>query len=384
MNPGFRLENHLIVEIDPSLAGYGETRGREILQTALDRLRAVPGVESASVAATVPFGMISLGRNIQRASDPPPDATDPARGAHPLSCGFNMVGADYFKTMGIGVLRGRSFLEIETAGGAGASAPGGVGAATPVVIIDKLAADRLWPGGDALGQRIRMLSGEAGRAASEAEVVGVVSSVQQRILGQEQTPLVYVPFGQEYQSDMNIHLKIAPLNRDAEARVVEAVRREIHAVDSRLPVLTLRSLRAHLEASFDIWLVRTAARMFAIFGAVALLLAAVGLYGVRAYAVVRRTREIGIRMAIGASSGDTLRMVLREGLYLTGIGAGVGLALSLVLGRVMAGMLYRVSGADPLVFSAAPLVLGGVSILACYFPARRASRLDPMAALRTE
>ena len=124
--------------------------------------------------------------------------------------------------------------------------------------------------------------------------------------------------------------------------------------------------------------------MFSIFGGVALLLASIGLYGVRAYAVAQRTREIGIRMAIGASSSDAMRMVLREGVTITLVAGAVGLALSLAIGKVLAGMLYQVSGMDPLVFAGAPLLLGVVSLLACYFPARRASRVDPMVALRYE
>ena len=166
--------------------------------------------------------------------------------------------------------------------------------------------------------------------------------------------------------------------------MLETLRREIMAVDSRLTVLTLRTLRDQLETSIDVWIVRTAARMFTIFGMVALLLASIGLYGVRAYSVARRTREIGIRMAIGASASDALGMVLREGLALTAIGLGTGLALSLALGKVLAGLLYQVSGVDPFVFTAAPLLLAAVSLLACYFPARRAARVDPMVALRYE
>ena len=149
-------------------------------------------------------------------------------------------------------------------------------------------------------------------------------------------------------------------------------------------MIALRSFRQHLESGFDIWIVRTGARMFAIFGVIALLLATVGLYGVRAYNVARRTREIGIRMALGAAAADAQKLVLREGLILTAIGLGLGLAISLVLGKVLASMLYRVSGLDPLVFSVAPLLLAAVSLVACYLPARKAARIDPMIALRYE
>jgi predicted permease len=376
VDPGFRTDQGVIVEVDPSLAGYDKAQGAQVTRTLVERLRTVPGVESASMAATVPFGMVSMGRTLQRATDPASDAKDPAKKDRLVSTGFNIVGTDYFSTMGIALLRGRPFRESETSAGS-VGAPG-------VAVIDKLAAERLWPKGDALGQRIRMVEGEAGTPPREVEVVGVVANVREHIIGGKPSPWIYVPFGQETQSNMNVHLKIAAQGPEAEGRVLDAIRKEIRAVDARLPVLAFRTMRDHLEASFDIWIVRTAARMFTLFGVVALLLAAVGLYGVRAYTVARRTREIGIRMAIGASAGDALRLILREGLLLTAIGSGVGLLLSLALGKVLAGMLYQVSFADPIVFSATPLLLALVSLLACYVPASRAARIQPMVALRSE
>jgi ABC-type antimicrobial peptide transport system permease subunit len=139
-----------------------------------------------------------------------------------------------------------------------------------------------------------------------------------------------------------------------------------------------------MDGGVDLWIVRTGARMFVIFGGVALLLAAIGLYGVRAYTVAMRTREIGIRMALGARASDALRMILREGMILFGIGAGVGLALSLPVGKVLSSILYRVDSFDPVVLTLAPVLLAAVSFVACYIPARRAARLDPMVALRDE
>jgi ABC-type antimicrobial peptide transport system permease subunit len=166
--------------------------------------------------------------------------------------------------------------------------------------------------------------------------------------------------------------------------MLETVRSEIRAVDPHLPVLALKTLRMHVDGSFDLWIVRTAARMFVIFGAVALLLAAIGLYGVRAYTAAMRTREIGIRMALGARTSDALRMMLGEGLVLFGIGAGIGLVLSLPVGKVLSSLLYRVDSFDPLVLTLALALLASVSFVACYIPARRAARLDPMVALRDE
>jgi putative ABC transport system permease protein len=178
---------------------------------------------------------------------------------------------------------------------------------------------------------------------------------------------------------MHVHLKVR-----SESGMLDTVRREIREFDAVLPVLSLKTMRQHLDSGIDLWITRTGATMFSIFGGVALLLAAIGLYGIRSYTVARRTREIGIRMALGATAGDTLRLVVGEGAALTAIGAASGLALSFLVGKVLAGMLYEVSGSDPAVFLAAPAVLCAVSLAACYVPARRAARVDPMIALRWE
>jgi predicted permease len=368
VDPGFRLDNEIVAEVDPSLAGYDEARGRQIYGALLDRLGSIPGVESASLAGTVPFGIVSLGRDIQRSSDAAPSSADPSSKGTVVSTRFNIVGQGYFKTLGIPMLRGQSFA---------------AGGKSTVAILDKAAAGKLWPNQEAVGKHIRMILRD-GAKTQDAEVVGVVGNVQDNIFGGESKEHLYVPFEQEYQADMNIHLRVAAQGADAERRLLETVRREIAAVDNRLPVLALKTMHEHLEGSADLWIVRTGARMFSIFGGVALLLAMVGLYGVRAYTVARRTREIGIRMALGANAGDTLRMIMREGLLVTSIGAGVGLLLSVGLGRVLASFLYKVSGADPVVFVVAPLMLAVISLLACYIPARRAAGVDPMVALRYE
>ncbi|HLK17876.1 MAG TPA: ABC transporter permease [Bryobacteraceae bacterium] len=369
VEPGFRLDNGMIVEVDPSMAGYDEARGRQILQTLTERLRGIPGVQSVSLAGTVPFGMVSLGRSVQRSSDAAPSAADPSAKGTVLSMGFNIIGPDYFKTLGVPMLRGRAFTAADTK--------------TPVVILDKTAAQKLWPNQDAVGKHVRMITGE-GTKTQDAEVVGVASNIQASIFGGESEARLYVPFGQEYQADMHVHLKTGVQTKEAEAQMLETIRREIRAMDNRLPILTLKTLHEHLDSSAELWIVRTGATLFSLFGSVALILAMVGLYGVRAYTVARRTREIGIRMALGANAMDTLRMILREGLVVTLIGAGVGLALSAALGKVLAGFLYKVSGADPVVFTAAPILLAAISLLACYLPARRAARVDPMVALRYE
>jgi predicted permease len=282
-----------------------------------------------------------------------------------------MVSENYFETLGIPLLQGRTFDARERNG-----------TAPRVAILDKSAAGRLWPKGGAVGEHIRVNSGDGRERPQDAEVVGVVGDVREHLSGSATEAHVYLPFGQQYQANANIHLKIAASGREAQTRLLEAVRGEIREVDARVPVLALKTLRDHLDGSFDLWIARTGARMFAIFGGVALLLAMIGLYGVRAYTVARRTREIGIRMALGADAGDTLRLVLREGLMLTTVGVGVGLALSLALGKLLSSLLFEVSGVDPVVFSVAPVLLAAISLLACYIPARRAAHVDPVVALR--
>ena len=199
--------------------------------------------------------MISLGRGIQRSTDPLPSPSNPSSRAGIVDCRYNIVSEDYFKTLGIPLLHGRAFLSGET----GSKTSG-------VAVIDSLAAGRLWPNGDAVGKHIRLVGGDGSQPTQDVEVVGVVGDIRENLVGQGVGPHVYVPFGQEYQADMNIHLSVAGQAKGAEVRLLETVRREIRAVDGRLPVLALKTLPAHLEGSFDIWIVRTAARMFTIFG----------------------------------------------------------------------------------------------------------------------
>lgn len=373
-NPGFSMENGLILEVDPGLAGYNESRGRETYRNLLERLRAMPGVESVGLAATVPYGILSLGKDVYRAGElPQGHAEDPQAATKHVGARYNAVGDDYFKCVGLPILRGRAFNRNEAELGSG----------NPVAVIDESLARRLWPDESPLGKRMQF-GGDEAKNSKEIEVVGVVPPVRYFLFEKTAEPSVYVPFGQKYQSGMNIHLKIAARGREAEAAILQSIRSEVRSFDEQLPVLALRTLRGHLDNNIEVWTVRTGARMFTIFGAVALFLAMVGIYGVKAYTVARRTREIGIRMALGATSGDALWLVLREGLLLTAVGAAIGLLLGLGAGRLLGSMLYQVNGADPLIFVTALLLLALISLLACYLPARRAAKIDPIVALRYE
>ena len=357
LDTGFRIDGGLLAETDASMAGYDEARGQHLYRAMLDRLRAVPGIEAAALAATVPFGMVSNGRTIQRASDPPASKADL------VGCLFNIVSDGYFQSLSIPIMRGRGFVAVETA---------------PVAILDQAAAARLWPKGVAVGQRIRLIPG-----TDEAEVVGVVGNIREDA-NRDPRPHVFLPFGRSYQANMNVHLKAALSGSAAEARLLDAVRREIRATDANLPLLTLKTLRSHFEGSGDLWVARTGARMFSVFGGVALLLATIGLYSVRAYTVALRTREIGVRMALGAGARDALGMVLREGLAVTAVAIGVGFVLSVGAAKVLSSIVYDARVVDPLVLTVCPALLAAVSMVACFVPARRAARIEPMAALRHE
>jgi putative ABC transport system permease protein len=302
-----------------------------------------------------------------------PSDVAPSKEHPPLFARSNVVTADYFKTLGIPLLRGRPFVSAENM----------LGSKSHVVILDRLAADKLWPGGNPLGKHVRLEEDRPGDAGI-CEVVGIVNNVRESILGATAEPHVYVPFGQQYQADMQIHLKVAAGGPEAEKRMLETIRHEIHTTDERLPLLALTTMRGHLESGVEIWVVRTGAHILEIFGGVALFLAIIGLYAINAYTVAQRTREIGIRMALGADASSTLGMILRGGLWVTAIGIGIGLLLAIGIGRMLAGILYEVPSIDPVVIASASLVLTTVALFACYLPARKASRVDPMIALRYE
>jgi len=381
VQPGFSLENQVLAEVDASLVNYDEAHASYLYQTLKDRLRQIPGVQSVAIAATIPFGTVGLGKNIA------PSDTAVSKEHPALQTRYNVVSENYFKTMGIPILRGRPFTAAEST----------AGSKTSVAIIDKLAAEKLWPGGDALGRHVHSnagaspgaaigvsASGDVAKQNPDLEIVGIVGNVRERIIGGGAEPHLYFPVGQDYKTDVQFHIKTVGGGPVAEKQMLEAIRREIRTTDPRLPLLAFKTMSEHLDSSVDIWVVRTGAHVLEIFGSVALFLAVIGLYAVNAFTVARRTREIGIRMALGADASSTLEMILREGLKVTAVGVCVGLLLAIALGQVLAGVLYDIHGFDPFVLALAPVVLTLVAAAACYLPARRAARVDPMVALRYE
>jgi predicted permease len=384
-----------ILETDASLAGYDQKRAQDLYRSLEERLAALPGAEHASVSATIPFGMISLNRNVQRAGlQPAPDAK-PATAAEGLafSTAWNSVGADYFNTVGLRVVRGRVFTQAE------ATQPGG----PKVAIIDDVLAKKLWPEGDALGQRIQYasdnapkakndgskgvgmtgdLSGEAGKET--IEIVGIVPATTQQLFEKDPHGQIYLPFAKGFQSNVSFFVRFHSLAPGSEGSTADLLRRTVREVDAALPILLVKSFSQHLDSNFQLWVVRAGAAMFSVFGGLALGLAIVGLYGVKAYSVARRTREIGIRMALGAQPGAVLRMIMGEGSIMLLSGIVIGLLLAAGTGKILSGMLYEVGALDPVAFTVAPLTLAAAALIATWLPARRATRISPMAALRTE
>ena len=362
-DPGFAFERGLLLETDPSLAGYDEVQGRAVYRDLLARLRALPGVDTVSMASMVPFGSFSESREVV-----PVGADD--QGVRAAS--FTLVADDYFRALGLSMLRGREFTRAEAEGGSGSAA----------VIVDETLARALWPNADPLGQvvRLRQRNGELG----DVTVVGVAPGLRSQISDQQPTPHFYLPAGAEYRANMNLHVRLAEPGRAAANAMLQQVRQAVREFDARLPILSLRTLEDFRAASAGLWAVQAGASVFSTFGGLALFLAVVGLYGVKSYVVSQRTREIGVRMALGAERADVLWLVLREGLVMTGAGLLFGVLLSVATARLLAGLLYEVRTFDPLVFALASMLLAGSVLLACYLPARRATRVSPMEALRQE
>ncbi len=374
-NPGFAFGSNFYAELQAGAAGYDEPRVRELYRGATEQIAALPGVESDSLAWSMPFGDADYAAGVQRAGSSPlvdgkPFATV-AEGKD-MVANNNVIGTDYFRTLGVPLLRGREFTRTEVES---TNAP-------RVAIVSQSLADELWPGEDALGRRLQFTRARADAPDTSMEVIGVVPELKQDLMGKASHPFLYQPYGQAYQPSMLLQVRVSP-GADSKSlmrQAGEALRR----LDPLLPVAALKTLRASHENSVTVALLRMGARIFGTFGLVALFLAVIGIYGVRAYSVARRTREIGIRMALGASSRDVLRLILREGLLLTAMGLGLGLMLAVAIGKLANGFLYDIAVIDPFAFTMAPALLALSALLACWLPARRASKVDPIVALRSE
>ena len=353
IDTGFDPAKVLVMSVDVSSSGYSRERGLQFYSELLERARRLPGVEAVSLATQIALGdgFGSTMRGEGYAAKPGED----------MSCDFNQIGPDYFHMMKIPLLEGREFGQSDTTN------------TPPVAIINQTAARRFWPGQSAIGRRVIV-----GRPPFDQArvVVGIVKDSKYRRLTEEVRPAVFSPFFQSYRGDMTLHVRTT----GEPATMLAAVRREAQALDPSLPLYNAKTLEEQKGSS--LYTSRMAATLLTMFGVLALLLAAVGLYGVMAYTVNRRTHEIGIRLALGAQAREVRRLLMVEGTAIMTIGLLLGLGAALAGARLVESFLYGVRPNDPIAFAGAALLLAAVTVLANYLPARRASRTDPMIALR--
>ncbi|HSC15058.1 MAG TPA: ABC transporter permease [Gammaproteobacteria bacterium] len=350
---GLDADNVVVASFDLRTQGYSEPRGRAFYAELTERVAGLPGVRAVTLAQRVPLSGDGGRRRAGVEGYEPQPGED-------MEFNFNVVGPEYFDVMRVPLVNGRGFTASDREG------------APQVAVVNETFAARYWPGQDPIGKRLTSFSG-----ATSIEIVGVARDGKYQTLTEAPLPYIYRPFLQDYE-EMTLHVRLA---RDT-GSFLPLLRREIRAVDSQLPILRLASMRS--ATAFATWPQRIAATLLGACAALALLLAAVGLYGVVAYAVSRRTREIGIRMALGAGRHAVVRMVLAGSMKVVAIGLTIGFALSLAAGRAIESFLGDVSSADPVALVAAPLVMIACALVASWLPARRAARIDPMKALREE
>jgi len=359
---GFNPDQVLAVSFNLKLQGYDEAKGREFYERIVERLERLPGVQTASVANLLPLGFMWLSTPVV-----PEDREVPSN--ERIFAGGVSVGSKYFETIGTPLLRGRDFTAQDTI------------KSPQVAIVSEKLARSLWPEikdpGEALGKRLRV-----GRSdLISCEVVGVAKDSRNNIfnrLDREPEPTLYRPFTQNYSALASLIVRT-----DGDPRgLISAVRREVAALDENLPPQDLQPLSE--TVSLASWSARTGAAVLGVFGVLGLVLAAIGIYGVMSYSVSQRTREIGLRMALGAETRDVIKMIVKQGMGLTLIGAIIGLLLAAAVTRLLASLLYGVTATDPVTFGGVVLFVIGIAVLACYLPARRATKVDPMMALRCE
>ena len=346
VDPGFEVDHALMASFDLTTAGYDQARGEALEKRLVERLQSLPGVSSVGLADHLPLGTQTSQSEVKIKDEK-------------IVFDFAAVGPDYFRSMGI-ALKGRDFADRD-----GASSP-------PVVIVNEAFAKKAWPGEDAVGKAMRVPGVEG-----ESEVIGVVRTGKYRSLGEDPRPFVFMALRQNYEPRTAVVVRTS----GPPAAMVEMVRREMAAVDPALAV-QIQTLREHLKLA--LFPAEATGALLGGFGALALVLSMVGLYGMLAYAVSQRTREIGIRRALGAQSSDVLRLVTLQGIKLAAIGMVIGLAAALLSTRLLSFLLYGISATDPFIFAGVTAVFLAIVLLASYIPAYRAARVDPMVALRYE
>jgi putative ABC transport system permease protein len=358
INQNFAPKTLLTMTIDLPKSRYGDaTKRANFYQQALNRLSTMPGVRLAALATNIPDGNSSFlaGFSIEDRPTPP--------GEHPLAY-WQVVNPEFFRALHISLIKGRLFAQTD-----GTDSP-------PVAIISQSLAARYFHGQDPIGRQIKF--GNESYDAPWATIVGIVSDVKYQWSDRQIMPALYEPYTQAARSNSYLMVRASG---DPNSLVATA-RERIATIDPDMPIYDVQTLDRRISDSM-VGLGYVAV-MMAVLGAIALVLACVGVYGVMSFSVAERTHEIGIRMALGAQRGEVLRLVLRHGLLLAGIALAIGLPLSLGLSRLLTGLVYGVSVADPATFGAVSALLLLVAVAACYFPARRAMRVDPVIALRYE
>ncbi|HWN99842.1 MAG TPA: ABC transporter permease, partial [Blastocatellia bacterium] len=356
LNPGFESKRIMLASVDVGLHGYTEAKGRDFFKQIVQRVSSLPGVEAASIAGPLPLDAYSRGTNLIV------EGYVPRYENERIGVGLSIVGQDYFRAMNTRIVEGRGFTEHDDQ------------TAPRVVVVNETLAQRFWPNESPIGKRIQL--GNAQRPY--CEVVGVAEDGKYVFLGEPPTEYLFLPHAQNYEGQMTL---IARTTGQPE-NLGDAIRQEVASLDSELPVSGVKTMPVFLDRILSG--PKSIAALAGLFGVIASLMAAVGLYGVMSYAVARRSRELGIRMALGARAGDVLWLVLKDGLILVGLGVAVGLAASTAASRLLSSFLYSTSPTDAGTFAVISLLLAATALLACFIPARRATNVDPMIALRYE
>ena len=358
MDAGFRVDHTLFFSLDPSLARYDEARSRQFYRNLVDRLRVVNGVEAVSLSWTIPY---TAGN--QRTRPYMLDGDRPEPGKTIPTAWSNIADENFFPLMETPLVKGRAFARTDTA------------LSPRVAVVNETLAHRLWPNRDPIGQRLRLDNADS----APFQVIGIAKDARYLYWAEPAQAMVWTAFSQEYNSHMVVEVR----TRTDPASMASAVRNQVHSLDADLPVANMNTLESFFEDRAMLG-PRLLAQTVSAIGFTGLVLAIIGLYGVVAYAVSRRTREIGIRMAIGARPADVLRMILRQGMILTGIGIVLGGAIAVAAGGFLQGFALGERVTDPATLIGVPLMLAVVMMAACWIPAKRAASVDPTRALRQE
>jgi predicted permease len=385
-DPGFTFDRGILVNVDPGLAGRSADESRQFYERALARVRAMPGVASASIASLMPFGEFTDSRDVQRAGAP----LRQTRSADSRSMGVSTagddrieglvdavataVGADYFATIGLPLVRGREFPAANELSDHG----------DRLAIIDTVLAARLFGDEDPIGQLVQWQAGRNADETVRARVIGLVPNIRHQLLDHAERPHLYTPTGQDFRTAMYVHARTLAPTAEAEAAMLPDIRRELRAADAAIPIMSLETRPMFRERNLVLWLLRTGASLFVGFGVLALFMSVVGVYGVKSYVVARRTREIGIRVALGATPSSVVRLIVGDGFVTTAIGLVAGLALSVLAGSAIRSLLIGDGQFDVAVIGSAIAALALAATAAAWLPARRATRIMPTRALRTE